>query len=427
MDEVIKLLSENKNIFLTGAGGTGKSYIIKQLTEINNTFSVTSTTGISALSINGQTIHRFSGIGRVDEKSFEGMLKKVKKNKNALKNIKLCRILIIDEISMLSGEILELLDYIFKQIREVKKTFGGIQVIFTGDFYQLPPVEGDYCFLSKVWTKLKLNTVFLKTEYRFIDNEYSDLLKCLRRGSYTQEHINMLNSRINVKDEKNEDIKPTFLFSKNNEVEYLNNKEMENLNTKEKIYYADDVDGSIFQKSKKEDSDEDDDTSDNDIDLEIDDKLEVLAPSILKLKIGAQVMITINIDLELGIANGTRGVVVSLSDNTVDVKILSGNTVTISKYNYELKKRKRVLKTRMQFPLKLAWAMSIHKSQGSTLDLASIDLGSVFCASQAYVALSRIRSLNGLHILKRFNPKRIFVNDEVTTFYNNLENTCLKE
>jgi hypothetical protein len=377
---------------------THNTFCIGELSKLYN-LSITSTTGVSAININGETIHRFSGIGALNPTYvFADILKKVKKNKSAVANIKNTEILVIDEISMLSADIIEILDKVFKSIKKSDKIFGGIQIIFTGDFYQLPPVQGDHCFLSDVWQNLKFQTITLTGKYRFTDNTYAELMDRVRIGKHSMEDIELLNTRYYAYKELNiseMEIQPTFVYTTNVNVDNHNLHELEKLTNEFVTYVA----------------------IDNCYDPESLNILKGLAPTEIKLKIGAQIMITANICVTEGLANGTRGVIQFLDDTYIKIKILNGQSVCIERHTYTYKNSSKEIYTREQFPIKLAWSMTVHKSQGASIDLAIIDLSYVFAASQVYVALSRVRSLDGLYITKKLKNKDIFVDENVKNFY----------
>jgi len=401
LETIIKTVNSGKNIFLSGPGGAGKSWCIGELFR-NFNLSITSTTGVSAINVNGETIHRFTGIGIVKENALlDDVLKKVRKNKKARENIKNCEILVIDEISMLSADIIEILDYLFKQIRKNPKVFGGIQVIFTGDFYQLPPISGDYCFLSPIWHELKLKNILLTGNYRFTDKKYPEILSRIRVAEPLDEDIEILNGRYHAYKEMNScdksfGIKPTFLYTTNVNVDAHNISELNKLETPEVFYEAQDI-------------------CEDPLDPQTLTILESMAPIQVKLKKGAQVMITTNISVETGLANGTRGIIEDLTKDYVKIKILNGSSVFIQRHQYVYGKNKEYI--REQIPLKLAYSITVHKSQGASIDFAVIDLYRIFAPSQVYVALSRVRNLEGLFLTNKINTRDIYIDENVKNFY----------
>lgn len=386
-EKLLQLVKERKNIFLTGQGGTGKSYLINQLKEVID-IDITSTTGISAYLIKGSTIHSYTGIG-VLSKPIKDILKKIKKNKPAKKRILECDILVIDEISMLGKKYFEMINDTFKIIRNNKEPFGGICLVLTGDFMQLPPINDDYVFESDVWDELNLETIRLEKVHRQNDEVYKGILSRVRLGQHTSADNIELFKRVKAYNETNfDEIKPTFLTSKRIDVDQMNKEELDKNPNDLVIYRAED---------------------DHDMNLD------VIAPSLLALKVGAQVMLTVNINVENGLANGSRGIVIKLTD-LVYVKFRSGEIIPFERHEFKFEEDEKVF-TRKQFPFILAYCTTIHKSQGSSLDMAVIDLGySVFGHHTVYTALSRVRSLDGLY-LKAYIPNKITVDERVIDFY----------
>ena len=397
MNEVlISIIEQRKNISILSQGGTGKSTLIsavqKQL-EDSLKFDVTSTTGVSAYLIGGRTIHSFCGIGVLYPKhTVQDTIKKIKKNKDAKNRLINCQLLVIDEISMMGGSYFDRLNEVCKLIRGNDKPFGGIQLIVTGDFYQLPPIEDVYCFESKSWTELDFHPIVLDKVYRYTDEVYASILSRVRKATHTPSDIVELFKRVKAYSELDTDeIQPTFLTSKRIDVDEKNNDELAK-NPNETVFYraSDDMNG---------------------------DLLESAAPSVLKLKVGAQVMLTVNVDVEGGLTNGARGVVTQLGSDHIFVKFKDGRIVPFERHPYVVEEDKKVMAKRAQFPICLAYCLSIHKSQGSTLDCAVIEAGnSIFSPHSVYVALSRVRSLDGLY-LKNFNPYKITVDPRVVAFY----------
>ena len=392
------LIEQGKNISILSQGGTGKSTLIsavqKQL-EDSLKFDVTSTTGVSAYLIGGRTIHSFCGIGVLYPKhTVQDTLKKIKKNKDAKNRLFNCQLLVIDEISMMGGSYFDRLNEVCKVIRGNDKPFGGIQMIVTGDFYQLPPIDDMYCFESKSWAELGLHPIVLEKVYRYTDEAYAGILSRVRKAAHTPDDIVELFKRVKAYNELHTDaleIQPTFLTSKRIDVDEKNNDELAK-NPNETVFYrsSDDMNG---------------------------DLLEGVAPSVLKLKVGAQVMLTVNVDVEGGLTNGARGVVTQLGSDHISVKFKNGRSVPFERHPYMIEEDKKVMAKRAQFPICLAYCLSIHKSQGSTLDCAVIEAGnSIFSHHSVYVALSRVRSLDGLY-LKNFNPYKITVDPRVVAFY----------
>jgi ATP-dependent DNA helicase PIF1 len=405
-DELLSLISSHKNVSILSQGGTGKSTLINAIQkEIESHFYVTSTTGVSAYLIRGSTIHSYSGIGVLrPSNTIKDVVTKIKKNKQAKLRIENTEILVIDEISMLGGSYFDMLNTCFKIIRKNNKPFGGMIVIVTGDFYQLSPINDTYVFETETWREMDFHNIKLETVYRFTDDLYRDMLARIRTAKHTPEDNVELYKRVkafNDLDIDSMEIKPTFLTSKRIDVDEENREELRK-NPNELVIYK------AFDEYKENEKDKDKDTF---------DILSLVSSKNLELKVGAQVMLLININVEDGLTNGARGVAVKLESEYVHVKFMTGETIPFERHVFPFERDGKVIATRSQFPFCLAYALTIHKIQGSTLDLALVDIGnSIFQAHMTYVALSRVRSLSGLYI-KSFNPHRITVDQRVTDFY----------
>lgn len=398
------------NVFLTGGAGTGKSFCIKTLTEFLKeegiVFGLTASTGVAALAIDGSTIHSWAGIGLGDE-DVDSILKgSLARNKKARKRIRDSRILIIDEISMVSGILLDKLNLIFQKVRFDSRPFGGIQVVFSGDFLQLPPVfkelnDNDFAFNSKSWKDSRIKPVILdKLVRQDGDSSFAKMLNEIRKGGVSS--LGVLSSRIDAKFPE-DGISPVRIYCKNIEVDSFNRKKLELISSPVKEFVSID--------------------SGKDHHINFFDR-NCPAPKNLTLKVGAQVMLLKNLSIENGMVNGSIGVVEGFTTEGVEVKFSSGRTlVTPDEWNikeqnlsFENKIYYIIVATRIQIPLKLAWATTCHKIQGATLDRAEIDLNEAFAAGQAYVALSRVRNLESLS-LKPFSVEKIIVNQRCLDFY----------
>jgi len=401
---------DGKNIYISGVGGTGKSYFIKYLNEKYEKGVLTSTTGISAFNIGGRTLHSWAGVVLPNneddpEKIFKRCIFKIKKDVRILKRWKFTKCLFIDEVSMLGGTYLTLLDAIAKVVRKSDKPFGGIQIVCTGDFLQLPPVKDVYPFEVNIWSDLNFTTFNLTKCHRFNDNVYMELLKRARIGKFTKEDIEILQKRVGL---EIGEIIPTILLSKNADVYEKNRKELDKLPGETNIITA--VDEVLDQQGKK---------IGEFIPKEIED--EFTCEKTLYLKSRAQVMLTINYDIEMGFVNGSRGVIQSITRSAMDgsvivhVKFMNGAILPVTSHSFGIEDGD-VKYVRKMLPLKLCWATSIHKSQGLTLDNIYVDLGKdIFCPGQGYVALSRCRNLNSLHI-KTFLPSKIYPDKKALEF-----------
>lgn len=402
---------KGNNIFLSGAAGTGKSFALNSLAAFldkNNVMvGMTATTGVAAFNIKGQTIHSWAGIGLGEDSSTE-LVSKVKNNKILMEKIIETHTLVIDEISMLKADLLDKLDNFFKLIRFSREPFGGLQLIFCGDFLQLPPVwqgdeDKDFAFNSDVWKNSGIKTVYLKEIVRqHGDPQFAELLNRLRVGDTS--NLELLKSRIDFKF-PDDGIDPVFLFCKNYDVEKLN-KEMLNEVSGEKKTFKSKDSGSPYHISF------------------FDKHCQAIAN--LELKIGAQVMLLTNIDTKQGLVNGSIGKVKGWSSGGIIVSFQTGDQI-ITEFKWELKEQQKVsgkmqkvvVASRTQYPLKVAYALTVHKSQGSTLDRAVIDISEAFAEGQVYVGLSRVRDLKSLSV-SSFSNSRVKVNPECLNFYKKL-------
>jgi len=404
------------NIFITGQAGTGKSYIIREYVNwcktVERKCAITSTTGISACLIGGTTLHAWAGIG-LGEEDPKMLLAKVVKNKRAVKRWKKVDTLIIDEVSMLKPSLLEKLDYIGMQIRGLCSPLGGIQLILCGDFAQLPPIESDFLFKVEIWNRCVTKIHCLQENIRQTDPVFQKLLAEVRLGKVTETTKDILLSCLSRKAE--EDIKPTKIYPKKVDVEKINRKRLIDLKKKgaeSKIFKADDQIVSKFSSVRLADRVKTDYLNRADKMFQV--------PAILELCIGAQVILTTNHDVGGGLCNGSRGVIRDFRDGLPSVLFRNGITVPMAHKTTKYKIDENVTVTRSQIPLILGFASTVHKSQGSTLDCASVDLGpNVFENGQAYTALSRVRSLDSLFV-ECIDFSRISARKDVVEFYEKL-------
>jgi len=439
-----------ENLFITGPGGSGKSFLIKNIVkhaETNNkNIKICALTGCAAilLECRATTLHMFSGIGFANKKNEEIIQELFTTKRYKLKNWRKLEILIIDEVSMMSLKILLLLDTIAKKFYRNTSPFGGLQVIFTGDFYQLSPVsniflekeDSMFCFEHELWNQLfpNENQIVLKTIFRQKDETLLKILKYVRKGQITPSCRTALESRIFNSQELDiikKDKILTILSPIKRDVEHINLKEYLKLDKslEEQVYALDFIDLYIkYEENEDENEDEGEKKNLFALLLKSNEQLKrdydflasnILAERCLKLKIGTHVMCIANINLsgELQIANGSQGVVVGFNQknlpyikfNNIEEPILIDYYIWKSEFN------KRV--GLMQLPLIYSWAITIHKSQGLTLENAIIDIGSnIFADGQTYVALSRVKSLNGLY-LTSFDCYKIKCNPLVKKFY----------
>jgi len=399
--EIYKYIRNGHNILITGPGGTGKTtlikYIVKTSNDLNNTFiGVTATTGTAAVLINGRTLHSYLSIG-LGKESQEELLKKVKRD-NWLR----MTMLIIDEISMLSATLFNKLNYLGKNIRNSDKPFGGIQLVLCGDFLQLPVIDGEFCFLSASWKEECNIKIFELTKIlRQPDEMFQKCLNSARFGELTEEELTYI---INGYVKSEDGIKPTKILCCNDDVSIINNYELMKTNS-EIVEYEMDI---SYNRS----------VYNPDIHKNLFKNIGILcnASPTLELAVGAQVLHLVNIP-DTNIVNGSRGVVIAFQDDNPVVRFKNGEVLTISYHGYEVTEytasKKRLIATIYQIPLKLAYAITVHKSQGMTIDSAIIDLRRVFEYGQAYVALSRVKDVKHLQLLNatvgsfKANPKAL--------------------
>jgi len=387
--KALDFVKSGKNLLLTGAAGVGKSTCIESIIsyakENNINISTTASTGMAAYLINGRTIHSTLGIGLARDPA-EELAKKVNKKYHIASNIKKLNILIIDEISMIDNELFTKISDFLSVIRKNSKPFGGIQIILSGDFTQLPPVNNTFCFLSPIWPVAKFKTVVLDINIRQGgDLLFQNILSELRWGRCSDETLHILEQLKNTKFEN--DVKPTKLYSLNVNVDHINYTEYNKL-------LQDGAEKQTYITSYSDSSS----TSTNSSKLWA---ASIKIPSEIELCIGAQIIVKYNIssteDSEY-IVNGTRGVIVALHEQSVDIKLVNESIVNISYVTLECADNKKLSVSFM--PLKLAYALTIHNSQGCTLDAVEIDLGdSIFEYHMAYTGLSRCKSLSSVKII----------------------------
>lgn len=384
-DLALNILKSGQNVFLTGSAGAGKTYVlnryIKYLKERKVPVAVTASTGIAATHLNGMTIHSWSGMGIKSKITRSGLLL-LETKKYLKKHLDKVKVLIVDEISMLHKNQLEMVNIILKHFKNSAEAFGGIQVVFSGDFFQLPPIGDEpgkekFAFMAPAWVEAQLTICYLTEQYRQSDNELNHILNEIRSGQLSEyARQTLIKTQHNVL-ENNWD--PTKLYTHNIDVDRINAKHLTELEGTSKIFIASTKGNQKILESFKK---------------------SVQASEHLQLKKGAKVMFVKN-NPEVGYINGSMGEVISYSDEGFPVvRLLNGRKITANEENWSVENETgRSLATYIQVPLRLAWAITVHKSQGMTLDAAEIDLSKTFEKGQGYVALSRLKELKNLKLL----------------------------
>lgn len=382
------IMKTGHNVFLTGSAGTGKTHVIKQyiryLHERNVNVAVTASTGIAATHIAWQTIHSWSGLGIKDSLS-ETDIYNIAKRKKVRSRIEEVKVLIIDEISMLSGKSLQCIDEILRYFKVSPEPFWGIQVILTGDFFQLPPVtrwnissEEKFAFMAPIWVRSCFHVCYLTQQYRQDDDKLLTLLWSMRSWGMEEPLVDDLYEKLHEQGHV-DDSEITKLYTHNIDVDRINSQELARIEEEEEHFFAEmHGDKTILESIKKS----------------------VLAPDKLILKLYARVMFVRN-NYEAGYLNGTLWVIIGF-DSVGDpvVRTTEGREIAVSKEDWIIENEvHEPIASYSQIPLRLAWAITVHKSQGMTLDSAYIDLSKAFEPWQWYVALSRVRNWEGLHLL----------------------------
>jgi ATP-dependent DNA helicase PIF1 len=403
-NEAYSIMASGKNIFLTGAAGVGKTQVLKLFIKVykqTKIMGVTSTTGISALLFGGTTLHSFLGIG-LGNGSVENICTKIFSRSYLNKRWKDLEVLVIDEISMLSPALFDKLEEVARTVRRNVKPFGGIQLILSGDFCQLPCINSDnFCFEADSWDKCIDHTIYLTEIMRQKDIEFQECLNEVRIGKLSKTTKKLLKSRLNIKLTNEFGILPTRLYSTNRSVDSLNDTELDKLSETNVEFFEYNMD---IKYAKK-----------NEIAVDMYKKF-CSAPETIQLCVGAQVMLLWNLDIEGGLVNGSRGIIINFVNNLPLVKFLNGREVVIDYHTWEHEENEKKILTVFQIPLKLAYALTIHRSQGCSLDYAEIDLSDCFSAGQSYVALSRVKNLEGLSIIG-IDFDKIITHPKAVCFY----------
>ncbi|MBU1169195.1 MAG: AAA family ATPase [Proteobacteria bacterium] len=394
--EAFKILKQGENVFITGAAGSGKTFLVNKFIKWakgeGRAVAVTASTGIASTHIDGITVHSWSGIQlktALSDKDIVKMMKKDYLREHIIHN----DILVIDEISMLHSNQLDLINKVCRYFRKNVRPFGGLQVILCGDFFQLQPVRGmgykSFAVNSHAWPELDLQICYLSDQYRHQDTRFLKILKNIRSQSYTSADIALLQSRVGAKLKGK--IKPVKIYTHNIDVDSLNSRELAKIDKKPKIYQMNSNGLEHLVKTLKKNC---------------------LAPENLILKKGAVVMFVKN-NFSENYINGTMGRVEDFDDDDFPiVQTVNGKTIHVKPVSWTIDEHDKVVAEIMQIPLRLAWAITVHKSQGMSLDLTEIDLSKSFEYGMGYVALSRVRSLEGMRLIG-FNQKSLEVDPKV--------------
>ena len=407
--EALDILKMGANVFLTGPAGSGKTYVLNDyvnfLKQKGVEVGITASTGIAATHIGGMTIHSWAGIGINDDMS-ESDIRELSKKKHLGKRFARTKVLVIDEVSMLHHFRLDMVDKVCKMFKESTAPFGGMQVILVGDFFQLPPIarggeRAHFVHKSNVWNTMGLKVCYLDEQYRHEDDTLLNLLNDIRADNTGEHTLEPLRERYKKNVEKVE--KPTKLYTHNIDVDKINERELDKLPGNNRVFEMRGHGARALQDTLKR---------------------SCLAPEYLYLKKNAIVMFVKN-NFEKGYVNGTLGKVVDFefsdeyNDEIPIVETLNGERIFAEPESWRIEEEGKTKAEIGQIPLRLAWAITVHKSQGMSLDAAEMDLSKAFVAGQGYVALSRVRALSGLKLMG-LNDTALKVNNEVLEFDNEL-------
>lgn len=378
--DALEVLKKGDNVFLTGEPGAGKTYTVNQyiawMREHGKRYAVTASTGIAATHVNGVTIHSWSGIGikrEIKDRDIQNLIF----NDFAQRRICSAQVLIIDEVSMLDSVMIDNIDAVTRGVRETDEPFGGLQVVFVGDFFQLPPVSKgealDFAFDSEAWKNANLTICYLTEQHRQSEGEFLEILTAMRQGKVTKAHKQRLRECAYAP----EGVPATQLYTHNASVDRINEEELAKIEG-EPHEFVMSCDGNPFMVQML--------------------KRRLLSPERLLLKVGAVVMFTRN-NFEEGYVNGTIGTVLRFTqDGFPVIETKDGAELAPRRAEWVIEEEGTVKASVRQIPLRLAWAITVHKSQGMSLDAASVNLANAFEYGQGYVAISRVRSLAGLHL-----------------------------
>lgn len=395
--EALALLQSGENVFLTGGAGCGKSFLVREfMRDLDpKTFPILASTGTAAVLLGGRTFHSFFGLG-IMEGGPLATFERASKEPKILNRLKKIEGFVMDEVSMIPGSAFRVAEALAREARGSSLPWGGLRVIAVGDFLQLPPVTKngprDWCFRDPSWDLTGFRPVNLSINHRVEDLEYLKVLDVLRMGQLNETVREYLNGKLQDHDEE---WPGTRLFPLRNQSDEYNFKKLREIPDEEvtidSIYVGAEKFTSVLMKSAP-------------------------VPAKLTLKVGCQVMFVQN-DPSRRWVNGTKGEVVDICPDKIIVKKYQGRQVQVDKVSFSmLDAEGRVVASVIQFPLMLAYSTTIHKSQGATLDEIWCDLGALWEPGQAYVALSRLRTGQGLHLL-RWNPRSVMADPHVLSFY----------
>jgi len=400
--QALNILKTGYNTFLTGPPGSGKTYVLNQyidyLKKNNVPVAITASTGVAATYINGRTIHSWSGLG-IKEDLSDKTLKKLVRKRYLSRRIRRAKVLIIDEISMLHSHQFDLVDRICRETRGNIKPFGGLQVVVSGDFFQLPPVQkritqdSKFMVESYVWREMDVKICYLHEQHRHGDEKLTQVLNDIRGDKVTGDTIRILLDRGNK--EISASISPVRLYTHNKDVDAINVLELDKIDAREEEY---------FMKSEGKSG------------LVEFLKKYCLAPERLVLKEGAKIMFVKN-NFEKGYVNGTLGKVIGFNNDKFPIiKTFKGDRIIALPASWDIEDEGGNMEARItQLPLRLAWAVTVHKSQGMTLDAADIDLSKSFVEGMGYVALSRVRKLCNIK-LRGINETALRISEQAILY-----------
>jgi len=405
--KALDLVKSGKNIFITGKAGTGKSFVIKEIKkELGDKLTICSSTGVSAIQIEGTTIHSLFSLRVLDEPK-EDIYKRLKQpySLEKFEEIKYIHTLLIDEVSMLSEKVLVYVDYLLRKVRNVDLPCGGVQMIFVGDFLQLPKLDKQENEIknSKIWQQqLEVQEIYLNEVVRQKDEKFIMFLEKVRNRTIDRELHEMFKEL-----EKNQLQDPIMLMSSNAKAKEENDKKVNELKTLEKTFPMQ----ILFSKS----------------DWELKDFLKILlAQQELLLKEEMRVMLIRNLDIEKGLVNGAIGTVIDLKSGIPIVRFDNGEERAIhyekflkEQHNPKTKRMDKIVEV-SQIPLIHAYALTIHKSQGLTLEKAKVDLQGSFETGQAYTAVSRVKEWKNLQVIN-YQSRFIITNESMVEYYKSLE------